>query len=185
MITIKTKENIKDEYREYKLQSQIITSEETAILYIDQCLYETLDQLKALKREIRTNEKEKLKSIILNQFSFFYETINPNLYDEDNQLLEEIIDYIMEIINFLNTIKNATTTFNYKETSRLTEFLVLYYDEQIDNYDTIREILEYSYRNIEYSVELEDNRIAFKEFLEEQIATLQKEKNLEKTKKMC
>lgn len=182
---MKTKEQIKEEFDKYELQEEVVKNKASLDAVLEITKDDLFENVRVTTKEKRANKIEKLKSRILNLFSFFTETENQiEIYDEDNEILDNFLEFCSQQNMFLTTMEEMSSDTNYQELARLYEFSLNYFNEILDYYDQLRDKLEYNYQGITFSGEKEDNKEAYCEFMEEELAHIRKEKNIVKTKKM-
>ena len=182
---MKTKEQIKEEYDKYELQEEVIKNKVSLDAILEIAKNDLFENVRVTTKEKRANKIEKLKSRILNLFSFFTETENQiEIYDEDNEILDNFLEFCSQQNIFLTTMEEISSDTNYQELAKLYEFSLNYFNEILDYYDQLRDTLEYNYQGITFYGKKEDNKEAYSEFMEEELAHIRKEKNIVKTKKM-
>ncbi len=182
---MKTKEQIKEEYDKYELQEEVVNNKASLDAVLEITKDDLFENIRVTTKEKRANKIEKLKSRILNLFSFFTETENQTeIYDEDNEILDNFLEFCSQQNMFLTTMEEMSSDTNYRELARLYEFSLNYFNEILDYYDQLRDKIEYNYQGITFYGEKENNKEAYCEFMEEELAHIRKEKNIVKTKKM-
>lgn len=182
---MKTKEQIKEEYDKYELQEEVIKNKASLDAVLEITKDDLFENIRVTTKERRANKIEKLKSRILNLFSFFTETENQiEIYDEDNKILDEFLEFCSQQNIFLTTMEEISSDTNYQELARLYEFALNYFNEILDYYEQLRDKLEYNYQGIIFYGGKDDNKEAYCEFMEEELAHIRKEKNIVKTKKI-
>ena len=96
---MKTKEQIKEEYDKYELQEEVIKNKASLDAILEIAKNDLFENVRVTTKEKRANKIEKLKSRILNLFSFFTETENQiEIYDEDNEILDNFLEFCGNII---------------------------------------------------------------------------------------
>lgn len=182
---MKTKEQIKEEFDKYELQEEVVKNKASLDAVLEITKDDLFENVRVTTKEKRANKIEKLKSRISNLFSFFTETENQiEIYDEDNKILDNFLEFCIQQNIFLTTMEEISSDTNYQELARLYEFSLNYFNEILDYYDQLRDKLEYNYQGITFYGGKDDNKEAYCEFMEEELAHIRKEKNIVKTKKM-
>ena len=121
---MKTKEQIKEEYDKYELQEEAIKNKVSLDAILEIAKNDLFENVRVTTKEKRANKIEKLKSRILNLFSFFTETENQiEIYDEDNEILDNFLEFCSQQNIFLTTMEEISSDTNYQELAKLYEFI--------------------------------------------------------------
>lgn len=141
---MKTIEDIEEEYNVFKRRLGTIKSIEELEGWIEVIFGDIAENIRVLKVDYRNNRINKVAGYIRNLFPFIYETEDLSFYDEDNKLLEEayLLNRIYE--NYFKKIIHYSNEDNINEMSKLTDFLILYYERDLDYIYGERADLEYA-----------------------------------------
>ena len=123
---MKTKEQIKEEYDKYELQEEVIKNKASLDAILEIAKNDLFENVRVTTKEKKANKIEKLKSRILNLFSFFTETENQiEIYDEDNEILDEFLEFCSQQNMFLTT--NVIFKYLYLILAFLVQFVTIFY----------------------------------------------------------
>ena len=179
---MKTVNNIKEEYKEYKIKTDYIKTLEDFITFLDIGIDDSDEDIRRYATEIHQNKKECVIAFIKTFFPMFFEDEDTDFYDYDNELLEQKVSLAYTQKGYYQAIKEITTEKNYKELLLLTDFSIDYYVEHMDYIETLRDIVEMRFQG--YNSKYQDNRKSFHAFFIEKISELAPHKIVEKTIKM-
>jgi hypothetical protein len=180
---MKTIEEIKEEYKEYKTQSTFVTTLEDFITFLDVGIDESNVGISDFSTEIHENKKWQITAFIRNLFPMFFEEEDIEFYNYDNELLEQGVSLAYTQKEYYQVIKNIANEENYKELLRLTDFAADYYCHHIDYIEAGRDILEMRFKGYTmYNSRFKDNRKSFHEFFVEKINELTPHKVVAKIK---
>jgi hypothetical protein len=171
---MKTVKEIEEEYKNFTPTSNYVESIDDFNVFVEVGILDTLEQERELKKEVKINKIEELKTKIINLFSILFNTIYCiDIYQKDNEILSEIIEFINSYKNNFTRIKEGVTTANYQELVKLIDFSCVYFNNHIDYYDDKRASLEYEIKGIGYSNGRYENNIkVFQEFFDKKVNEL-------------
>lgn len=177
---------IEEEYSNYEIKSDYVKTLDDFNLFLTVALDNIEEQKIDLIEEIKLNYKDQLTAKIRNFFLFMFQIEEVDYYTEDNAIIDDIINYISTYTAYFNKISLIVTNENFLELTRLVDFLCEYYNEQISYFDSKRDALEFQVKGFNYSdSRSQDNREVLEEFFNRKISKYQKEKAVEKSKKIC
>jgi len=182
---MKTIDEIKEEYKGYKVKSDFVKSLEDFIAFLDVGIDDSDVGISDFATEIHENKKWQVTAFIRNLFPMFFMEEDIEFYDYDNKLLEQGVQMAMTQKRYYETLKDIATEDNYQELLRLTDFAADYYCQHIDYIEAGRDILEMRFQGITmYNSRFTDNRKPFHEFFIEKVNELSPHMVVEKIKKM-
>lgn len=170
MKTNKTKEDIKKEYIDFPIQTDVVDSLDEFLTFIEIGIDDTKEYERDYEKELKENKWWKLDAMIRNFFFFIFEQEEVELYDEDSEVLKSCIEVTRKYREFYERIQSIATEENFKELVRLVDFSCEYYEKQMDYYDYLRDSLDLNARGIRmYNSRYEDYKEPFFAFMEEEI----------------
>ena len=182
---MKTINEIKEEYKEYKTKSTFVNTLEDFIAFLDVGIDEADVGISDFTTEIHENKKWQVAAFFRNMFPFIFQEEDIEFYDYDNKLLLEGVASSANQKQYFEVMKNVATEDNYKELLRLTDFASDYYNSFIDYIESSRDILEMKFKGYTmYNSRCTDNREPFHKFFIEEINKLTPHKVVEKVKEM-
>lgn len=180
---MKTVDEIKKEFEIYKPNNEkLVDNLEGFNMY----LMIGIDDLDATeedyKKEIKENNNWQLRAKIRNFFFFIFQEEEVDFYDEDNEILLELIKLSTEHRNLFKKIQETVTEDNYMDLFKLVEFSTIYYGDAIDYFDFKRDRLEMALKGLYMcNSRYEDNTAKFYEFAYEYIKKYEDNKEKEKS----
>lgn len=185
---MKTIKDLEKEYENFKTEAiNYLKTMEDLEMHLVISIQDTENIEQELINEKEANKKRKISGKIRNLFSIILdEKEELSFYDEDNNILDEIIELTIKQKEFYTQVINIITLENYQKLIKLISFGIEWYNRHIDYFEARRDALECAYKGFNYtSSKTEDNREVIAEFLTNKINELSTGKSLEKSKKMC
>ena len=168
---MKTIEEIREEYKDFEIESSFITNAEELVAFLMVGIDDTYEIERDNNKEIRYNKMAEVEARIRNIFFFLFEEEEVEFYDEDNALLLEcnkLVDYYR---NLYQRIIDVADNDNYLELVKLVDFATKYYNEHIDYFDYQRDRLESLLKGFSmYNPKYQDNRDVIKRFMDEKLS---------------
>lgn len=144
-----------------------------------------LKSIKLYKKELSENRKMYLEAKVRNFFFFIFQEEEASFYYYDDALIKEIIREMQFQYENISDIMLFANELNYQELSKLVDFMMMHYDNNIDFLENERKRLELSLENIIFHNDLDDTRDKMKTFMEQIIsAYYEKIIDIEKIKKI-
>lgn len=172
---MKTIEDMRKEYDQYEPTSELVTNLEEFHAYMEIAIDDADENEKAVQKEINENNRWKINGMIRNFFFFIFEEEDIEFYDEDNNILQEIINLIRKYLEFYKKIKEIGTEDNFQELVKLVDFACEYYGKQIDYYEYRRDQLELSFKGFYMTnPRHQDNKETLLSFIESRISEIEK-----------
>lgn len=182
---MKTMEDIEKEYDEFECRQKPINSIEELESWIEVALGDIDENLRVLDIDSNGNRRCRIAGSIRNLLPFLYEYEDLSYYDKDDKLIKDAriingmyADYFKQIIHYSNED-------NYVEMFRFADFLVMYYEKDLDYIYAERDDLDYikkGYSCVNYKDE--DNSLLVHEFFSIKINEFKESKGIEKVKKI-
>lgn len=170
-------QEIEKKYEEYESPTPGINNLEDFLIHLQVGLDDTVEYEKDFQKEIRENKWWKLEAMVRNFFFFLFAEEEVELYDEDNDIVMECIDYTRKFREFYERIQALATEENFRELLRLVDFSTGYYSSQMDYYDYLRDRIEYTAKGIFVcDPRKEDTRKEFYEFMEKRLKKIEQQK---------
>lgn len=182
---MKTIEDIEKEYNVFKRRIGTVKSVEELEGWIEVIFGDIIENIRVLRVDYKNNRMNKIVGYIRNLFPFIYETEDLSIYDKDNKLLEEAFWLNKIYENYFKQIIYYSNENNIKEMSKLTDFLSLYYEKDLDYIYGERADLEYTQKGYGcINNRDEDNSEVVHEFFINKLNELSEVKGIEKVMKM-
>lgn len=173
--------NLEKEFKGFKRKNTYINTVTDCISFVELMQQELEKRNSQLLKEIKENKKWKLEVKIRNYFLAFFSEREVDVYEEDTEILNEMISINNDYIKFYNKITRLTNGKNFKELLKLVEFANYYYDNHLDLLEKQREIIGLELRGIHMiSPNNGDNRENVQEFLENRLSQLEDKKTTRK-----
>ena len=173
---MKTIKEIEEEYESYEIKTDVVTSLDEFLSFIEIGIDDTDEYKKSYEKEIRDNNREKLLTKIQNFFYFIAISTGVDFYDRDNEILTDCISYTILFKRFYERIRGIANEDNFLELTRLVDFSCDYYYDQTDYYDYLRNSLELCSRGISmFDPNKKDSRESFTAFMDQKIKEFEKQ----------
>ena len=177
--------NLEEEFKNYKIKSDFIETSEDLEIFLQVGIYNAKKSIKEMEKEKNINSKDKKIAQIKNIFNFLFVEEETSFYDEDNKIIEECISLALDYIIYFERMINLIKPDNTKELLKIVDFIVEYYNMNMDYLDSKRETLEYAYKGITFiNSKYSDYRKEISDFFEKKINEYQTENSVEKKKKL-
>lgn len=147
---MKTIEEIENEYQDFKVESTFVTSLDEFLCFIEIGIDDTKEHVKELLKEMKINSRQQKLIEFKNFFFLLFQQEVIGLYKEDNQILEEIIEFTQGYANKFRIISSLATKDNFFELTKLVDFSCKYYSKHIEYFESRRDALEYSCSGFNY-----------------------------------
>ena len=180
-----TLQELVNEYEQFEPKNTNINSStelyERLLVYQD----DIKESIKAYKRELKENKSMELDAKLRNFFFFIFQEEETSFYYFDNALIKEIINEMYAQIENIKDLMLLVDDSNYKDLTKLVEFMIMHYDNNIDFLEKERIKLELTMENVTLNNNIRDTREKIDLFVE-QIITAYYERliNIEKMKKI-
>ena len=182
---MKTIEQIEEEYQKYKKRAEYIKDYDGFLTYVEIGIDDLEEDIKNRLKEKSENLRWQLAGKIRNFFFFIFEQEEVELYDDDNQLIDELIALASFYIERFREIQERSSQENYEEFIKLIDFATDYYNQHFDYIESKRDGLELIYKGFQYyNYKYEDNREIFAKFFRQKINQISPTKAVEKSKKI-
>ena len=127
-----TLQELVNEYEQFKPKNTKINSStelyERLLVYQD----DIKESIKAYKRELKENKSMELDAKLRNFFFFIFQEEETSFYYFDNTLIKEIINEMYAQIENIKDLMLLVDDSNYKDLTKLVEFMIMHYDNNID-----------------------------------------------------
>ncbi|MBR3211092.1 MAG: hypothetical protein IKF71_04050 [Bacilli bacterium] len=174
---MKTLQEIEREYEKYPGKTKVINSLDDFLTFIEIGIDDTEEYQKDYEKELKANERARIRDKLVNFFNFIYNPDLDEIYDLDIHILKQCISYTKKIGKFYRRISALATEENYQELVRLVDFSSDYYLSQTGYYDYEREQLDLYVKGISlYDPQYENTRDEFLQFMEKKLKELEGEK---------
>lgn len=140
--------DLEKEFKGFKIKSTYINSVDKFKNFIETIESEIEEYLKNTRKEIKENKRWKFEVKIRNYFLAIFGESEIDVYDEDTDILNEIISIDEDYLDFYNRIINIVNENNFMELLKLAEFANMYYEIHIELLEKQREIIELELRGI-------------------------------------
>lgn len=178
-------EDIEEEYGKYKMKSTFVTSAEEFATFIELGIEQANEEIKVILKEMKYNCRNEKISKVSNLILGLFQMEEVEYYSEDNEILEEIFEFVSKYKEYYHRIQALVTEENHQELTKLVDFSCLYYNRHIDYFEEQRDALEYQCKGISYYGKCANNIKEFDEFFNKKMKQLGEDKAVEKQKKMC
>lgn len=183
MILMKTIEEIEREYKNYQLHSTSVTDLANFSVFIEDGIDTTKEELKVIQKEVKINNRSQRLTKLRNHFPYLFQERIVDIYEEDNQILEEVTKLILSQREKYERIHSIVTDKNFVELTKLIDFSCEYYNQHVDYFESRRDALIYSYRGFTYQASKYQNNITvFNEFFDKMVNGYREEKSSVKKK---
>lgn len=180
---MKTLEEIKKEYEGYELESIFVTDLDGFLIFIGNGIKESERAMRAIQKCIKIDSRLQKLAKLRNHFPFLFRMEEVDIYEEDIQILEKELDFVLGYKEKFERLFPLATDKNFSEFTRLVDFSCLYYNQHVDYFQAERDRLNYSYRGYTYHNDNCQNDIAvFDVFFNQKISEYSDEKAVEKRK---
>lgn len=177
---------IEKEYEIFSHKTEGLKDKDSLFLYLDAEIDNVDEDIKAYNSELNENKRMQLSAKIRNLLFFIFAEENTSFYDEDNNIICQILNLMYTNRKYIERIQELITEENFQELLKLYEFIKTYYDSNYEYLDLCRRQLESKtegFSFIDYSEE--DNREVIDEFFYKKLSCITKKEHIEKKKKMC
>lgn len=169
-------QEIEKKYEEYQTPTKEVRNLEDFLAYLEVGLDDTVEYEKDYRKELRENKRWKIEAMVRNFFFFIFAEEEIELYDEDNDIIQDCIEYIRMFREYYERIRDLATEDNFGELLRLVDFSTEYYSSQMDYYEYLRDSLEILAKGIYVcDPKKEDTRKEFDEFMQKQLRKIEEE----------
>lgn len=175
---MKTVEEIEKEYESYKMKSDFVTTIDEFSCFIEIGIEDAKEQINSFFKEMKINSRLQKLTSIKNIFLQLVQQQEIAIFEDDNLILEEMINYVNGYIKKFTTLFSLSTEDNFTELTKLVDFSCEYYNKHMDYFESKRDALEYSCKGISYFNGKYTNDITtFDEFFEKKVDIILKENN--------
>ena len=183
---MKTIETIKEEYKKYEVHNKKnIVDLIKFKKYLKKEIHQLDSDIVLIFTEIYKNKKWQTDGYIRNSLSFLFAEEDIEYYDADTDILFQFVKLANIQKSYLKSILKVSTSENFKELLKLTEFTTEYYNNHFDYIEVKRNNLELEFQGDRIiKNKYEDYREEFNEFFLETINKLTPHKVVEKIKKI-
>lgn len=180
---MKTIEEIEREYKNYQLYSTFVTDLANFSVFIENGIDTTKEELKVIQKEVKINNRLQRLTKLRNYFPYLFQERVVDIYEEDNQILEEVTELILSQKEKYERINSMVDDKNFKALAKLVDFSCEYYNQHVDYFESRRLALEYFYQGFTYYDGKYQNNIAiFNKFFDEKISEYSDQKSNVKKK---
>lgn len=180
---MKTIEEIEKEYEEYEIENTFDTDLDNFSVSMETSIVITEKERKKIQKEIKKNNRSQKLTRLRNNFPYLFQKREVNIYEEDNQILEKMIELILSQKEKYERASSIVMDKNLIELTRLVDFSCEYYNQHVDYLESRREALIYFYQGFTYHDGKCQNNIAvFDEFFDKKMSEYSEEKSNVKKK---
>lgn len=174
---MKTVDGLEKDYEEYEIGKNLIDNYSDFEDYMSLVISDTEGIVEDTFKQILENNRWKKISKIRNLFPVVFVKEDIDFYDYDNGILLDASDLLLNNLEYYQRIRDISNESNFLELSKLTNFLIDMYEENIKYLNQRREKLNASYRGIEVeSKDFDYNSYVVNEFANKHISSFEKQK---------
>ena len=147
---MKSREQIENEYENFQIKSNDVTSLEEFKLFLQMGIDDSDERIKDSINEKRINKLYEIEAKIKNLFSLNGEIIDTQIFVDDSELLDKYISFQKVYKEYFESILFITRDYNYKELLKFCDFLIEHYYEHIEYIEYLRQQNEFNYEGISF-----------------------------------
>ena len=175
---MKTLQEIEEEYKRYPGKTSVIHSLDDFLTFMEIGMDDMEEYQKDYEKELKDAERLRKKEKFYRFFFFSNYSVDlDEIYELDREILKKSISYTKEIGKCFRKISALASIGNYRELTRLVDFISDYYLSQTGYYDYEREQLELFIKGISlFDPRYENTRDEFLKFLDKKTKELEAKK---------
>lgn len=180
---MKTLKELEKEYNQYQIGENVIDNFEEFYAYLNDVINNVSKNWEDAFNQITENNRWQRISKIRNLLPFLFIQEDTTFYDYDNSILVEASDVFVHNLEYFERMNNIVSRDNFVELNKLLNFLLDYYEENINYLNFKREKLNAQYKGTsivepeyDYNFELIDK------FANKKLSSFEHSKQLVKSK---